>query len=428
MTSIVWLAAARVHLIVLMLLVSYHHVLCALVNTTLEETSPQIIYYGNNWVKSDADPSYHGGFHAQTQDTSASAVFNFTGVAIYYYSSLWTKDVTTVLTLDGNNTETLNLTLTNGKTSTKNYTIHWSRTNLKDGAHSLVMSTGNYALVDAIIRSSLHNVTVEETSPQIIHNGDNWINNLSLLYHGGGQSQNQDVNANAMFTFTGNAVYHASLWPFRITTVLSLDGQPGEIVDLTDPSVVPNQETAPQAPTVESSIRWSRTNLTEGNHTLIISPGNYAIVDAITYTQDLSVSTNSSGDSSTTANTERTGLIGVGVVAGILGFLLIIAMVLIGVLFRRLKRYSKSEDQRGEFTARRSIMRQHSGWRRVSPYMMTTPLEVSVDATLHDGLGSGTANATDTTLTARNQTTRKGAYTQHKVLSIVFKVGGNFTR
>ncbi|THV06954.1 hypothetical protein K435DRAFT_929483 [Dendrothele bispora CBS 962.96] len=284
MTSIVWLAAARVHLIVLMLLVSYHHVLCALVNTTLEETSPQIIYYGNSWVKNADGLYYHGGFHAETQDLSASAVFNFTGVAIYYYSSLWTFDVTTVLTLDGNDTETLNLTLTNGKTSTQNYTIHWSRTNLKDGAHSLVMSTGNYALVDAIIRSSLHNVTVEETSPQIIHNGDNWINNLSSLYHGGGQSQNQDVNANAMFTFTGNAVYYyASLWPFRITTVLSLDGQPGETVDLTDPFVLPNQETAPQAPTVESSIRWSRTNLTEGNHTLIISPGNYAIVDAITY-------------------------------------------------------------------------------------------------------------------------------------------------
>ncbi|THU77106.1 hypothetical protein K435DRAFT_812752 [Dendrothele bispora CBS 962.96] len=387
MTSIAWLAAARVHLVVLMLLVSYHHVLCALVNTTLEETSPQIIYHGNNWVKNDANPSYHGGFHAQTQDTSASAVFNFTGVAIYYYSSLWTFDVTTVLTLDGNDTETLNLTT--GKNYTENYTIRWSRTNLKDGAHSLVMSTGNYALVDAIIRSSLHNVTVEETSPEIIHNGDNWINNLSSLYHGGGQSQNQDVNANTMFTFTGNAVYYyASLWPFRITTVLSLDGQPGETVDLTDPFVLPNQETAPQAPTVESSIRWSP-------------------------------STNSSGDSSTTANAERTGLrVGVGVVTGILGFLLIIAMVLIGVLLRRLKRYSKSEDQRGQFTARRSIMRQRSGRRRVSPYMMTTPLEVSADATvrndeaLYDGLGSGTADATDPALTTRSQTTRKGAYTQ----------------
>ncbi|THV06956.1 hypothetical protein K435DRAFT_417542 [Dendrothele bispora CBS 962.96] len=157
MTSIAWSAAAKVHLVVLMLLVSYRHVLCTLVNTTLEETSPQIVYHGNSWVKSEAGPLYHGGFHDQTEDLSASAVFNFTGVAIYYYSSLWPFNVTTVLTLDGNDTETLNFTAVtspqepNGNPVTENSTIRWSRSNLKDGPHSLVMSPGNFVLVDAIM-------------------------------------------------------------------------------------------------------------------------------------------------------------------------------------------------------------------------------------------------------------------------------------
>ncbi|KAK7438406.1 hypothetical protein VKT23_018019 [Stygiomarasmius scandens] len=433
------------HLFVLIPLVMLGRGFCALVNVTVDETSPQITYHGNSWVKNEAGPLYHGGFHDQTEDLNASAVFNFTGVAIYYYSSLWPFNVSTVLTLDGNDTETLNLTAItspqdpNGDPVAENSTIRWSRTHLKDGPHSLIISPGNFVLVDAFIyttnqsevpdthsSSSLQNVTVEETSSQIIYNGDNWIKNqANPLYHGGTQSQNQDVTANAVFTFTGNAVYYyASLWPFRVTTVLSLDGEPGDTVDLTDPSV-PNQETSP--PTVQSAIRWSRTNLTEGNHTLTISTGNYAMVDAIVYTKDLSAPTNSSKQSpspnSTTTNASeptsaastspqsKIGLI-VGVVGGVLGFLLITAIVLIIFLYRRLKHQPKGQQKPPEQTTAQhqhtAVTTERQGFGRVSPYIITVPPEVSVGTMGSDEANFGDASSPTTTI--RTQTTRKGGY------------------
>ncbi|KAF5344278.1 hypothetical protein D9758_012345 [Tetrapyrgos nigripes] len=443
MKSVLCSTASKIHLLFLYWLTLHLNTIHSLLlNFTVEETDPRIVYTGSSWIKNEGGPLYHGGFHDQTEDRSASAVFNFTGVAIYYYSSLWPFDVTTVLTLDGHDKETLNLTAAtssqqpNGDPAKENATIRWSRTGLEDGPHSLVVSGGSFVLVDAF-RYTVNQSEAADTSNTTSQFQNitltykifvvDWVKNEpNALYHGGAQSQNQDVSANAIFSFTGTAVYYyASLWPYRVTTVVSIDGEPGETIDLTDPSV-PDQQSAP--PTVQSSIRWRRTNLTEGNHTLTISTGSYAIVDAITYTRDEFASPDSNSTSqqsdptpsapANSSSTTKTGLL-IGLVGGLLGFMLVVAMILVVCLYSRLRRLQKPSDpnpmvQRGRGNA---LLPRRPRNGRVSPYTITSPnVGLSIDTVTrsynayHADERGLSANAISPTETIRTQTTRKGGY------------------
>lgn len=80
----------------------------------------------------------------------------------------------------------------------------------------------------------------------------------------------------------GTAIYfYSPLWPFHVTTALSLDGQPPETVDLRDHSVPPDVD-APE--TVQSQVVWSLVGLDNTEHTLVIFVGageDIAIVDAL---------------------------------------------------------------------------------------------------------------------------------------------------
>ncbi|KAF5343530.1 hypothetical protein D9758_012947 [Tetrapyrgos nigripes] len=306
----------KVYLAVLFLTCS---VCSAATNVMVEETSARIQYTGSRWSKNEQQALYHGGAHDQTQEDGGKAVFTFTGTAIYYYASLWPFDVSTVLTLDNEASQTLNLTdpdqpNAGGGPPTAVSDIRWQRTDLPNGLHTLTVERGTFVLVDAFAYTtddtkdvtgydnsasgSLQNVTVQESDPQITYTGDWTKSDPDSLYSGGNHAVSQDVAASAVFNFTGVAVYyHASLWQFQVTTVLTFDDGPEEVLDLYDHSV-PNSG---GAPTVESVVRWSRANLADGQHSLKITTGSHALVDAITYTKILA-------DSSTTfSNIEESG-------------------------------------------------------------------------------------------------------------------------
>lgn len=84
------------------------------------------------------------------------------------------------------------------------------------------------------------------------------------------------------FVCPGIAIYfYSPLWPFRVSTALSLDGEPAQTIDLRDYSV-PRVNDGPE--TVQSQVVWSLVGLENTEHTLVISVGageDIAIVDAL---------------------------------------------------------------------------------------------------------------------------------------------------
>jgi hypothetical protein len=71
------------------------------------------------------------------------------------------------------------------------------------------------------------------------------------------------------------------LWPYAVSTALTLDSRPTVIVDLTDHTT---PDIGGGIETVSHSVVWSAENLQNTNHTLRISVGRgqgFAIVDGI---------------------------------------------------------------------------------------------------------------------------------------------------
>lgn len=71
--------------------------------------------------------------------------------------------------------------------------------------------------------------------------------------------------------------YLSPRWPYYVSSRLSLDGGPSDLVNLTDPNAptVPwgARETGPY------SILWSAAGLENKQHTVNVTFGNYIIVD-----------------------------------------------------------------------------------------------------------------------------------------------------
>ncbi|KAF5369686.1 hypothetical protein D9615_010162 [Tricholomella constricta] len=156
---------------------------------------------------------------------------------------------------------------------------------------------------------ALHNVTVDDSNPSIVYSPfDSWTRTGGS--ETGGHMLTEDPIATATFTFEGVAFYYSSpLWPYAVTTLVSLDSGPAILLDLTDHDV-PTQDGGDGAATVDSRVIRGFTGLTNTQHTLVISVGEgqpFAIVDALTYTVvdpdddiTMSVSASSSVSGSTT--------------------------------------------------------------------------------------------------------------------------------
>ncbi|KIY45075.1 hypothetical protein FISHEDRAFT_50093, partial [Fistulina hepatica ATCC 64428] len=129
--------------------------------------------------------------------------------------------------------------------------------------------------------SADRNVTVDDDARTIGYIG-NWSTSAkSSLDYGGTHHHTKNKSAAAVFTFNGTAVYFMSpLWPYAVTTTLTLDDEDSVLVDLRDYS---SEDVGYGSETVASAIVWGKTGLNDNNnHTFVISAGEgtYAIVDA----------------------------------------------------------------------------------------------------------------------------------------------------
>lgn len=143
----------------------------ALTNITIDDTSSMINYKGS-WDNSSLHTSSldYGGSHTLSSDSSASATFTFTGVAVYYLSPLWPYWVNSTITIDGGDETTLNLTdpvastTEPGGSESSPYGVRWSKTGLSNSSHEVVVSmasSGQWIVVDGF------NYTVDNGSETV---------------------------------------------------------------------------------------------------------------------------------------------------------------------------------------------------------------------------------------------------------------------
>ncbi|KAJ6494323.1 hypothetical protein C8R45DRAFT_1135093, partial [Mycena sanguinolenta] len=125
----------------------FFHLANALLNVTIDDTNPNVVYNGA-WEPSSSHQSSldYGGSHTLSSDNNANALVTFTGVAIHYLAPLWPYPVFTDITLDDNQVFTVNLTDPNSPSAVQGapesamYSVRWSATNLNNTAHTVVLT------------------------------------------------------------------------------------------------------------------------------------------------------------------------------------------------------------------------------------------------------------------------------------------------
>ncbi|KAJ7699431.1 hypothetical protein B0H14DRAFT_2417633 [Mycena olivaceomarginata] len=137
------------------------HVASALLNVTIDDMDPAIVYSGT-WEPSALHLSWldYGGMHTVSSDRTASATFTFTGVAVYYLMLRWPYAVSTQLSLDGGLGVVVNLmdphasTTGDGGSESAAASVVWAATGLSNTMHRLVLTmvlTGNFIVADGFM-------------------------------------------------------------------------------------------------------------------------------------------------------------------------------------------------------------------------------------------------------------------------------------
>ncbi|KAJ3570645.1 hypothetical protein NP233_g4264 [Leucocoprinus birnbaumii] len=184
-----------------------------------------------------------------------------------------------------------------------------------------------YLLTQLVLSvSCIQNITIDDTSP-LIHYIGQWSNSTSSsLDYGGAHAYTTNTSSEAIFNFTGVAIYFMSpLWPYAVSTALTIDSRPTVIVDLTDHHSPLTTGGGPES--VKSAVVWSAENLSNSNHTLHISVGRdqqNAIVDGLVYTQLAPGESLNSGSSN---DGHRVIIIVLAVLVGVLALLLLLLLL-----------------------------------------------------------------------------------------------------
>ncbi|KAF8164702.1 hypothetical protein B0H34DRAFT_208029 [Crassisporium funariophilum] len=131
------------------------------------------------------------------------------------------------------------------------------------------------------------NISIDDTETDVVYFPHYaWARQSHpALFAGGTLMISAGEESYATFTFNGTAIYFMSpLWPFRITTEISLDALEPQHLDLQD-YTIPAQGAGP--PTARSRIVAKYDGLANAEHTLrVISHAGetYTIVDMLIYT------------------------------------------------------------------------------------------------------------------------------------------------
>ncbi|KAF9073032.1 hypothetical protein BDP27DRAFT_1145733, partial [Rhodocollybia butyracea] len=131
-------------------------VVAGLSNVTIDDQDSRISY-SPGWNRTSSYTSLdYGGYHHLSDQSSASAVFNFTGVAIYFLSPLWPYTVGASLVLDDSPAVFVNLSdpsrpMSTAGPETVDSAVRWKEDNLESGEHTLrVEFAQGYVVLDAL--------------------------------------------------------------------------------------------------------------------------------------------------------------------------------------------------------------------------------------------------------------------------------------
>jgi hypothetical protein len=148
-----------------------------------------------------------------------------------------------------------------------------------------------------IVRT-LENITVDSTNIDLIHYSGNWTTSIQNSFDYGGTHQwSSDSSASATFTFTGISIFYtnlilyitgysttgvgvyylSSLFNHAVTSQITIDGNPAQLLNLTSPvGGGGNQD-------VTSTVVWGVEQLSNAPHNVVVSMapgGGYVEVDA----------------------------------------------------------------------------------------------------------------------------------------------------
>jgi hypothetical protein len=147
-------------------------------NCTIDDTDDTVFYKGS-WGEIGPTSLDYGSTHALSSDSSATAIFCFKGVAIYYMSPLWPYPVNSMVSLDGSPGECVSLQdsstpPTDGGPETVKSAPVWGVEGLKDGEHELIVSMcpgGQFVVVDAFIYTVANASATSSSSSSATHTG-----------------------------------------------------------------------------------------------------------------------------------------------------------------------------------------------------------------------------------------------------------------
>ncbi|TFK73238.1 hypothetical protein BDN72DRAFT_212678 [Pluteus cervinus] len=117
-------------------------------NVTIDNTNTTAIAYypplcnGTGWTQNSNSLAYNGTYSSCPGSNHARAIFEFTGVAIYYTCPLFSTQETQFVVLDDRPFEVMNLTSPTGDSIAS--TVVWSATGLENQQHHLELWPGNY--------------------------------------------------------------------------------------------------------------------------------------------------------------------------------------------------------------------------------------------------------------------------------------------
>lgn len=151
--------------ILLFLLVLCSQLVRGMQNISIDDQNAQITYVPlANWTLTAPGAFDAGGAHMLTEDSNAYATFTFTGVAIYYMSSLWPYVVNTAISLDGGAPVLFDLqdhtqpNVGSGPPTAKSRIVA-KADGLENKQHTVRVSVGagqHYAILDMLIYTSLN--------------------------------------------------------------------------------------------------------------------------------------------------------------------------------------------------------------------------------------------------------------------------------
>ncbi|KAG8685721.1 hypothetical protein FRC08_012947 [Ceratobasidium sp. 394] len=203
-------------------------------------------------------------------------------------------------------------------------------------------------------------ILVDNIDPSISYGGNGWQPKPSTpdstIYLGGSAHSTRFPAESCIFRFSGTAVWYFTDYSMgNAAVVVSVDGGPAESVNTTAPS---------RALSRSQKMSWSKTGLSDGPHTVMIThadwAGTWATVDFFKYLPSSSTAAGSTTSKSTTSSKSATlsrsataaastnfgtsnpgsnpslgGAIAGGVIGGVVGLILLALVILAVVRTRR---------------------------------------------------------------------------------------------